>query len=174
MEIDSDQERFLNGGVEAMLTLLGAVSATVAGHTLNKSFAKYDIYLLTLCSFLQGGLILISAITSSIYVSYIMYILFGVSFHFIITLVTASVARYLTDDSFALIFGINTTVALVIQVIFTVIFVTDTASLLLSPREQFLVFGIYFIGLGVIYSIASLVKFFRTVSCGNSKTLSIE
>lgn len=157
-EIDPDQENFFNGGVEALLTLFGALSATLAGHVLNQSFVRYDIYLLTLCSFLEGGLILISANTSSIYVSYIMYILFGILFHFIITLVTAFVARCLSDDSFALIFGINTLAALVIQTIFTVIFVTETASLSYSPRQQFYVFGYYFIGLGVIYTIASIVK----------------
>lgn len=142
-----------------IIFLLLALSATLAGHVLNKSFVKYDIYLLTLCSFLEGGLILISASTSNIYVAYLMYILFGIFFHFIITLVTAFVARCLTDDSFALIFGINTLVALVIQTIFTVIFVTETASLSFSPKQQFYVFGYYFIGLGVIYTIASIVKF---------------
>jgi thiamine transporter 2/3 len=157
-EIDPKQESFYNGGVEALLTLFGALSATLAGHVLNKSFVRYDIYLLTLCSFVEGGLILISATTSSIYVSYIMYILFGILFHFIITLVTSFVAQYLSDDSFALIFGINTLVALLIQTIFTVVFVTETASLSFSPRQQFYVFGYYFIGLGVIYSIASIVK----------------
>lgn len=158
-EIDPKQENFYNGAVEALLTLFGALSATLAGHVLHKSFVKYDIYLLTLCSFIEGGLILVSATTSNVYVSYIMYILFGIFFHFIITLVTAFVARCLSDDSFALIFGINTLVALVIQTIFTVIFVTETASLSFSPRQQFYVFGYYFIGLGVMYSIASIVKF---------------
>lgn len=157
-EIDPNQESFYNGGVEALLTLFGALSATLAGHVLHKSFVRYDIYLLTLCSFLEGGLILISASTSNIYVSYIMYILFGIFFHFIITLVTAFVARCLSDDSFALIFGINTLVALVIQTIFTVIFVTETASFSYTPRQQFYVFGYYFIGLGVIYTIASIFK----------------
>lgn len=159
-EIDPEQENFYNGDVEALLTLFGALSATLAGHVLNKSFVKYDIYLLTLCSFVEGALILVSANTSNIYVSYIMYILFGIFFHFIITLVTAFVARCLSDDSFALIFGINTLAALVIQTIFTVVFVTETASLSFSPRQQFYVFGYYFIGLGGMYTVASMVKFF--------------
>lgn len=161
-EIDPNQENFYNGAVEALLTLFGALSATLAGHVLKTSFEKYDIYLLTMCSFIEGGLILISSATSSIYLSYIMYILFGILFHFIITLVTAFVARYLSDDSFALIFGINTLIALAIQTIFTVIFVTDSASLTFTPRQQFDVFGYYFIGLGVIFTISSFVKFFKS------------
>lgn len=160
-EIDPLQENFYNGAVEALLTLFGALSATLAGHVLKSSFEKYDIYLLTLCSFIEGGLILISAATSSVYVSYFMYIIFGILFHFIITIVTAFVARLLSEDSFALIFGINTLVALIIQTIFTVIFVTETASFTLTPRQQFNVFGYYFIGLGVIFSISSCVKFFK-------------
>lgn len=157
-QIDPDQESFYNGAVEALLTLFGALSAILAGYVLGSSFEKYDVYLLSLCSFIEGGLILISSATSSIYVSYIMYIFFGILFHFIITIVTAFVARLLSEDSFALIFGINTLVALLIQTIFTVLFVADTSLIFLTPREQFNVFGYYFIGLGVIYLLWIVVK----------------
>lgn len=74
---------------------------------------------------------------------------------------TAFVAKFLSDDSFALIFGINTLVALIVQTISTVIFVTETASFSLDPREQFFVFSIYFLILGVVYMFASIVKFFK-------------
>jgi thiamine transporter 2/3 len=107
-QIDPDQENFYNGYVEAVLTLAGAISASVAGHSFKNSFQKFDMYLLTLCSLLQGGFTIVSALTNSIWVAYIMYVCSGCVYHFIITLVTAFVAKFLSDDSFALIFGINT------------------------------------------------------------------
>lgn len=108
--IDPNQDNFYNGGVEALLTLFGAISASFAGHSFKNSFEKYDLYLLTMCSLLEGIFTIVGALTENVWISYLMYILTGILFHFIITLVTAFVAKFLSDDSFALIFGINTLV----------------------------------------------------------------
>lgn len=91
-----------------------------------------------------------------------MYVLVGVVYNFIITLVTAFVAKFLSDDSFALIFGINTLVALAVQTLSTIIFVTETASFKLTPKEQFFVFSIYFLIIGAVYMVAGIVKYFKT------------
>lgn len=150
-----DREHLFNAGVEAILTALGALSAFLAGYLTSKTFRKYDIWVLAMCSLLQGIMIVISSQTDYIYVAYAMYILFGVLFSFMITLATAFVAQELADDSFALIFGINTLIALLIQTIVTLIVMTW---LNLSIRMQYLIFGCYFIALSLIYLIASIVK----------------
>ncbi|KAG5668689.1 hypothetical protein PVAND_016618 [Polypedilum vanderplanki] len=160
-QVDQEKENYFNGYVEFLITTFGSITATIAGYSFKNSFAKYDMYLLTLCSLLQGGFTIIAAKTQSIWVCYAMYILTGSVYHFIITLVTAFVAKFLSDDSFALVFGINTLIALVAQTIFTVVFVTETASFSLDPRQQFMVFGFYFIVLFAIFLIFSVVKFFR-------------
>lgn len=49
---------------------------------------------------------------------------------------------------------------MIIQSILTIVSVSNTAGLGLEPREQFVVFGGYFIGLAIIYFIASIVKCF--------------
>lgn len=156
-DIDPKQEYFYNGGVEAALTLLGAISCLIAGAISSEKFEKFDMWILTFCSLLEGVFIVVSSQSNSIWLAYAMYILFGVVYMFMITLASATVAKNLADDSFALIFGINTLLALVIQTILTVGFISESG-LGLQPRDQFLVFGGYFVALAVIYFIGSIVK----------------
>lgn len=162
-EIDSDREYLLNAGVEAVLTLLGAIAAFLAGFLTSKTFQKFDLWILTFCSLLEGIFIVVSSQTSSIWVAYTMYVLFGVLYTFMITIASATVAKLLADDSFALIFGINTLFALIFQSILTVVAITW---LDLSRRDQFLVYGFYFVALSIIYLVTAIVKavFFRSTS----------
>jgi solute carrier family 19 (thiamine transporter), member 2/3 len=156
-DIDEERESLFNGGVEAALTLFGAISCLIAGYIPNTIFEKFDLWILTLCSLIEGIMITISGVTNEIWIAYIMYVLFGVVYMFMITLVTATVAKNIADDSFALIFGINTFIALVIQTILTVVFVTNFG-FALSPRMQFIVLGGYFLVLTGIFLVASIVK----------------
>lgn len=153
--VDENREHLLNAGVEAVLTLFGAISAFFAGYVSSRIFKKYDLWILTACSFLQGVMIIISSVTSNILVAYSMYILFGILFTFMITIATAFVAKELLDDSFALIFGINQLVALIFQTILTVVIMTW---LNLDIRLQFFIFGSYFVTLSALFLIAAIVR----------------
>ncbi|CAG2056973.1 unnamed protein product, partial [Timema podura] len=62
----------------------------------------------------------------------------------------AEVAKEIREDSYGLIFGLNTFLALVLQTILTVV-VAGGSGLALPAREQFLVYGGYFIVLGVAF-----------------------
>lgn len=154
-----DPENPFNGGVEAALTAFGAISCLVAGFISSEKFEKYDLWILTVCSLLEGVLIIISSLTPEIWVAYAMYIIFGIVYMFMITLASATVAKNLAEDSFALIFGINTLFALIIQVILTIAVVSETG-FGLSPRRQFFVFGSYFVVLAIIFLTGSIVKMF--------------
>lgn len=156
-EIDPHQENFFNGGVEAALTLFGAISCLVAGFISSEKFEKFDLWILTVCSLLEGVMIIVSSLAQQIWVAYTMYVLFGIVYMFMITLASATVAKNLAEDSFALIFGLNTLIALIIQTILTVVVISETG-LEMSPRGQFLVFGSYFVVLAAIFLIASIVK----------------
>lgn len=70
---------------------------------------------------------------------------------------SASVARRLADDSFALIFGINTFLALIFQSIFTLVVVSDTG-FTLTPRYQYVVNGSYFLTLAVLYLVMVILS----------------
>lgn len=154
-EIDSEREFLFNAGVEAFLTLFGAIAAFLAGILTSKAFDKFDLWILTVCSLLEGIFIIISSQTDLIWVAYVMYVLFGILYSFMITIVSATVAKHLADDSFALIFGINTLGALVFQSILTAVVISW---LNLSTRSQFLIYGCYFVVLSIIYLVTSLVR----------------
>lgn len=64
---------------------------------------------------------------------------------------SAEIAKHLADDSYGLIFGINTFIALVLQSILTAFVVTDIAGFNLNLFQQFLVYAIYFAVLGCSY-----------------------
>jgi thiamine transporter 2/3 len=67
------------------------------------------------------------------------------------------VAKNLEDDSFALIFGINTFLALLFQSLLTVIFISESG-FALSTRGQFKAYGGYFLCLGGIFLVTALIK----------------
>lgn len=70
---------------------------------------------------------------------------------------SVNVAKKLLEDSFALIFGMNTLLALMFQAILTVAVISESG-FELKAREQFVVYGSYFIALAVIYGITSVVS----------------
>lgn len=166
-EVNQSEEILFNAGAEAALTLFGAIAAFLAGFMTSKTFQKFDMWILTFCSFLEGVFVVISSQTTSIWIAYSMYVLFGVLYTFMITIASATVAQHLADDSFALIFGVNTLFALIFQTILTIIAITW---LELSFRDQFLVYGFYFIGLSLLYLVTSVVNL---IFCRKSDQLPI-
>ncbi|XP_021712760.1 thiamine transporter 1-like isoform X2 [Aedes aegypti] len=164
-EIDQNQEYLYNGGAEALLTLLGAISAMAAGYVANRVFEQWTLWVLTVCSALQGGLILYSGFSTNIWAAYTVYILFGALYMFMITMASATVAKYLQEDSFGLIFGINTFVALAFQSILTVVVISESG-LMLTPRGQFKVYGGYFLALAAVYLVPATVSSVRHCSRG--------
>lgn len=157
LDIDVNKDNFFNGAVEAALTLFGAISCLVAGFIPSEKFEKFDSWIMTVCLGVEGIMICISSLANNIWVAYAMYIFFGITYMFMITLASSLVAKNLSDDSFALIFGINTLLALIIQTILTIVVISESV-LGLSTRHQFLVFGGYFVVLAVIFLIGSFIK----------------
>lgn len=154
-EIDVNRDNLYNAGVEAVLTLLGAIAAFLAGFLKSKTFKNYELWILTFCTFLEGVFIAISSQTSSIWVAYAMHILFSVLYSFMITIASASIAQLLAEDSFALIFGINTLFAYIFQTLLTVIVITVMK---LETRIQFLAYGFYFMALSLMYLMIPLAE----------------
>lgn len=162
-EIDTNRENFYNGGVEAAMTLLSALGAFLAGFFDSSQYRKWDLWILTVCSVVESLLIIISAFTTSVWVAYVMYVLFGILYNFMVTVASAIVAKKIHEDSFGLIFGINTVVALATQTILILIIISDSG-FALSPRGQFYAFGGYFLGVSVLYAISGVVQLCRKQS----------
>ncbi|KAJ9581497.1 hypothetical protein L9F63_023323, partial [Diploptera punctata] len=113
-----------NGAVEALYTLIGAGASLGLGW-LRLNWQVLGDATMAVCSIIEGLLIIYSALTNSMMAAYICYILFGVIYHTMITVANAEVAKHLSEDSYGLIFGINTFIALALQSTLTLIVVSE-------------------------------------------------
>ncbi|XP_055716077.1 thiamine transporter 1-like [Phlebotomus papatasi] len=147
--INVDKEEIWNGAVEAAMTILGAISALIAGYS-HSSFLsdRRSIFILVIVSLAEGLAIFLGSHTSNLFVSYAAYLIFGVLYSFASTIASAEIAKHLEEDSFGLVFGFNTFLSLILQTILTMIVVTGIH---LSIFQQFYVYASYFIALGLVY-----------------------
>lgn len=159
--IDPEPDVAWNAGADAAHTSIGAIFALMAGylHT-GRMSSTASLLLLAVLSVLEGGAILISVLPHNLYASYAGFIMFGSLYAFTITIASAEVARFLEDDSFGLVFGFNTFVALIMQTIMNILLI-DGAVLTLGIEEQFMVYGFYFIVVGIIYLAFAVMEYFN-------------
>ncbi|EDX13437.1 thiamine transporter 2 [Drosophila simulans] len=154
-----------NGAVDVALTLLSAVFALLAGYFhAGRLSTRSSLLSMALLSVLEGGCVLLSCWTDDIYLSYLGYVLYGGLFAFTITVASSELASSLEEDSFALVFGFNTFVGLLLQCILTFVVVSEKANLNLNVFQQFSVYAFYFIVIGVVYSIAVILQYIWSIS----------
>ncbi|XP_053671153.1 thiamine transporter 2-like [Anopheles nili] len=162
--IDETQPAEWNGAVEAALTLLGAIVSLLAGYV-HSGFLKPRTSLLALATlaFAAGGAMLLATKTSTLVVSYVGYMIFCVLYAFAITVVSAEIAKNISDDCFGLVFGFNTLVALSLQTLLTFSVTDSDGWFALDVFGQFTVFSSYFLVLGGIYTLFLLVDILSSV-----------
>ncbi|XP_030373995.1 thiamine transporter 1 [Scaptodrosophila lebanonensis] len=146
-----------NGAVDAVLTALAASCALIAGYVRLKPLAS--LFVLAVLSILEGGSVLLCCWTHNIYWSYVGFVLFGALYGFTITVASAEVARNLQEDSFGLVFGFNTLIALVFQSLLTIIVISESG-FALDAVGQYTVYAFYFIAVGMIYFISVVLEYF--------------
>lgn len=76
---------------------------------------------------------------------------------------SAEVAKHLEDDSFGLIFGINTLIALTLQTILTIVVVSEQG-FALPIVGQYTVLSVYFYVLALFYVLAICSSLFQNCS----------
>ncbi|RZC41219.1 Folate carrier domain containing protein [Asbolus verrucosus] len=150
--IQNSEEDPYNGAVEATLTLLGFLVALLAGYLKIDWKIKGEVTL-ALFSLIQGVLIVIISQTSYIFLCYAFYVVFAILYHFMVTIASAQVAKVIDEDSYGLIFGINTFFALVLNSIMTSVVATKGVGFALDPRDQYVVYGSYHLGISLIFVI---------------------
>ncbi|KAK1900151.1 Thiamine transporter 2 [Dissostichus eleginoides] len=131
-----------NGAVEAACSLVGAVAAFSVGH-LKVTWAVWGELALGLFSAVATGAVFLMALTSSIWACYAGYVLFKSCYMLLITITTFQIASNLSMECYALAFGINTFVAILLQTIITLV-VVDEATLGLDIVTQFIIYGSYY------------------------------
>nr|CAH7712946.1 unnamed protein product [Callosobruchus chinensis] len=146
-----------NGAVQAILTVLGFLGALLAGILKADWQVKGDLTL-TLCSLSQGFLILYTSRTHFIFASYACYVVYGSLYYFMITVTSSEVAKQIKDESYGLVFGVNTFTALTVQTILTAVVVMKGVGLALAPRDQYFVYGCVHICTAVIFIVIGFVS----------------
>merc|ERR1712223_808168 len=94
----------------------------------------------------------------NIWTAYIGYVLFRSLYQMMITVASFEIASNISQDSYGLVFGINTFLALAFQTILTTV-VVDKIGFHLEPQDQFLVYSGFFLAVGVPFLISSLSPF---------------
>lgn len=120
---------------------------------------RSSLWTLTVLTALEGLAIILGTKTNSLIVSYLGYTIFCTLFAFTITICSAGLAKRLEDDSFGLIFGINTFVALVMQSILTVVVVSGDV-INMDVITQFLVYAGFYFVFAALYFCNILVNVF--------------
>ncbi|XP_051009911.1 thiamine transporter 2 [Acomys russatus] len=138
----SQDSSIYNGAVEASATFGGALASFLVGYVKVNWDLLGELGLAVFSAVIAGALLLMNY-THSIWVCYAGYLLVKSSYSFLITIAVFQIAVNLSLERYALVFGIDTFIALVIQTIITVI-VVDQRGLHLSITTQFLVYGSYF------------------------------
>ncbi|XP_064322938.1 thiamine transporter 1 isoform X2 [Phalacrocorax carbo] len=162
MVMPSHSTNIYNGAVEAVSTLLGAVAVFVVGH-IKTSWAMWGEVALALFSFLIAAAVYIMDTVRNIWVCYASYVVFRIIYMLLITIATFQIATNLSVERYALVFGVNTFIALALQTLLTLI-VVDASGLGLDIFTQFLIYASYFAAISLVFlgsGIYSIMRAYR-------------
>ncbi|KAK2540913.1 hypothetical protein Q9233_000966 [Columba guinea] len=162
MVLPSHSTEIYNGAVEAASTLLGAVAVFVVGH-IKTSWAMWGEVALALFSFLIAAAVYIMDTVRNIWVCYASYVVFRIIYMLLITIATFQIATNLSVERYALVFGVNTFIALALQTLLTLI-VVDSSGLGLDIFTQFMIYASYFAAISLVFlgsGIYSIIRAYR-------------
>ncbi|KAM8819914.1 thiamine transporter 1 [Eudromia elegans] len=160
MVLPSHSSEIYNGAVEAISTLLGAVAVVVVGH-IKTSCAMWGEVALALFSFLIAAAVYIMDTVHNIWVCYASYIVFRIIYMLLITIATFQIATNLSVERYALVFGVNTFIALALQTLLTLI-VVDASGLGLDIFTQFMIYASYFAAISLLFLGSGIYSIIRT------------
>lgn len=158
-----------NGYVETASTLLGALAAFVVGFV-KIPWAVWGELALCIFSVLMAVAVYVMDTVRNIWMCYVSYIVFRATYMLLITIATYQIAANLSMQRYALVFGVNTFIALLLQTLLTLV-VVDNVGLGLDVFPQFLVYASYFTVIAVVFLLAGLYKLMsRRYSRTNGET----
>ncbi|XP_045909110.1 thiamine transporter 1 isoform X2 [Micropterus dolomieu] len=152
----SHEHEIYNGYVETLSTLLGALAALLVGY-LPVSWTLWGELVLCVLSLLMAICVFVMDALGDIWLCYSSYVLFRATYMLLITVATYQIAASLSMQRYALVFGVNTFMALLLQSLLTVV-VVDSVGLGLDIFTQFLIYGGYFAVISVVFLLAGLCK----------------
>ncbi|XP_010211794.1 PREDICTED: thiamine transporter 2-like [Tinamus guttatus] len=161
-----------NGAVEAIATFLGSATSMAVGY-IKLNWDLSGELALGIFSAMDAGSLFLMHFTNNIWACYAGYLAFKACYMLLITIATFQIAVNLSMERYALMFGFNNFVALVIQTILTIT-VVDSIGLGLDISTQFLIYGSYFTVIAGIFLIRSIYTIAsikcRTTSAAGAST----
>ncbi|XP_022173912.1 folate transporter 1-like [Myzus persicae] len=121
-DVNNNKKDLMNGAAESIHTLCGAAGAYSVGH-LHYDWKKFDDIIFTIGTFVLALLLFILYSCNTLWILYLVYIIFGTCFQVLLTITTSEVAKYIKPDSYGLIFGFNMFMSLSIISIYTLLFI---------------------------------------------------
>ncbi|XP_048397866.2 thiamine transporter 2 [Stegostoma tigrinum] len=150
----SQNSTVYNGGVEAVSTFVSAGTSFAVGY-INVDWAIWGEMALGIFSTVNSGALFAIDLSNNIWICYGAYVVFKATYMLLITIATFQIASNLSIERYALLFGINTFVALLLQTILTVI-VVDSRGLGLDVITQFFIYGSYFAAISGLFYIRGI------------------
>ncbi|NXA31086.1 S19A3 protein, partial [Eudromia elegans] len=137
----------------------GAITSLAVGYV-KVNWDLFGELALGIFSTMDAGCLFLMHFTDNIWACYAGYLIFKACYMLLITIATFQIAVNLSMERYALMFGFNNFLALVVQTIITVV-VVDSKGLGLDIVTQFLIYGSYFAvtaGIFLLRSICVLVS----------------
>lgn len=150
-------DRIYNGAVDFAYAIVGSISVFSVGKIQLNWVLLGDI-ICCVFALLEGSILLASSYSYNIWFLYAGYIIFGIIYHTMVTVASFEVAKCISEDSHGLIFGVNIFFALLMQSLLTFVVIN---TIMLDIRQQFYVYGGYFMILAVTYFILSIINILR-------------
>ncbi|KAJ0063371.1 hypothetical protein NL108_002774, partial [Boleophthalmus pectinirostris] len=150
----SQNSSIYNGGVEAVSNLLSAVTAYGVGFT-EVRWEHWGELALGGFSGLGCASLFLMSFIDNIWLCYAGYVVFKCMYMMLITIAMFQIAAGLSMERYALVFGVNTFSALVLQTILVAV-VVDTNGLGLSIIPQFIIYASYFAVIAIVFTLRGL------------------
>ncbi|KAL5243875.1 hypothetical protein ACI65C_011285 [Semiaphis heraclei] len=149
-----------NGAAESLNTLIGAIAAYSIGKLELNWFKVGDLFL-GIGSILAGIVLLGCFFTRTMWFIYAFYIIYGCLYQTMLTVAESEVAKRLSRDSYGLVFGFNSFIALFLHTLMTYGIVQGHI-ISVSTIQQFLIYAVYYICIGAVFLIFSIKNYFSS------------
>ncbi|XP_060861941.1 folate transporter 1-like [Metopolophium dirhodum] len=160
-DANNNKKYLMNGAVESIHTLCGAAGAYAVGH-LHHDWKKFGDIIFTVGTFVLALLLFIIYFCNTLWILYLVYIIFGTCFQVLLTITTSEVAKHIKPDSYGLIFGFNLFMSLLIISIYTLLFIQGLI-VVIGTKNQILSVSLMFASMSALLFIAAVWKFAKSV-----------
>ncbi|CAI6344649.1 unnamed protein product [Macrosiphum euphorbiae] len=144
-----------NGAVDAVYTIISTFITFLCG-SIKLNMEKYSNLLIIVTSFIQFAALYISVTYSSIYVSYINYIIYCAIYQGMMTIASSEIAKCVNKDNHGFVFGVNNLLAATLQSLAT--FFMTLCGLSSSSKILFEWYAIFCLVIGVCYLFLSILQ----------------